>query len=180
MESPTKTKRIIYGAIAGLGIFAGAVGVASAATGQTTTSGDQPAATAPAAESHDANEPTIRSSVTVADNGKELSDAEEAAQLKGLAKTTEDEAKAAATAAVPGTVTKAELENEDGNVVYDIEIKGADGKVTEVIVDAGNGKVLHQEAEEADDHDSNDTKETNDSNGSAPEVTETTTATAGN
>ena len=51
--------------------------------------------------------------------------------------------------AVPGTVHETELETSDnGYVVYDIEIAGDDGKGHEVIVDAGNGKVLHQDLEE--------------------------------
>ena len=54
--------------------------------------------------------------------------------------------------AVPGTVHETELETSDnGYVVYDIEIAGDDGKGHEVIVDAGNGKVLHQDLEEEAD-----------------------------
>jgi hypothetical protein len=53
---------------------------------------------------------------------------------------------------VPGTVHETELEtSENGYVVYDIEIAGDDGKGHEVIVDAGNGKVLHQDLEEEAD-----------------------------
>jgi len=57
--------------------------------------------------------------------------------------------------AVPGTVHETELETSDnGYAVYDIEIAGEDGKGHEVKVDAGNGKVLHQDLEEqADDSD---------------------------
>jgi uncharacterized membrane protein YkoI len=51
--------------------------------------------------------------------------------------------------AVPGTVHETELETcHNGYVVYDIEIAGHDGKGHEVIVDAGNGKVIHQDLEE--------------------------------
>ena len=51
--------------------------------------------------------------------------------------------------AVPGTVRETELEASDnGYVVYEIEIAGDDGKGHEVIVDAGNGKILHQDLEE--------------------------------
>ena len=53
---------------------------------------------------------------------------------------------------VPGTVHETELETSDnGYVVYDIEIAGDDGKEHEVKVDAGNGKVLHQDLEEEAD-----------------------------
>jgi uncharacterized membrane protein YkoI len=51
--------------------------------------------------------------------------------------------------AVPGTVHETELETTDnGYAVYEIEIAGEDGKAHEVTVDAGNGKVLHQDLEE--------------------------------
>ena len=54
--------------------------------------------------------------------------------------------------AVPGTVHETELETSDnGYVVYDVEIAGDDGKGHEVIVDARNGKVLHQDLEEEAD-----------------------------
>src|SRR5215218_332587 len=54
--------------------------------------------------------------------------------------------------AVPGTVHETELETSDnGYVVYEIEIAGDDGKGHEVIVDAGNGKILHQDLEEETD-----------------------------
>lgn len=81
----------------------------------------------------------------------EMSDAEEAAALEGLATITPEDATAAALAAVPGTAGAAELEDEDGFVVYEVEVTAADGTVTEVIVDAGDGSVLAQEAEDADD-----------------------------
>jgi uncharacterized membrane protein YkoI len=80
--------------------------------------------------------------------------------------------------AAPGTVHETELETSDnGYLVYDIEIAGKDGKAHEVTVDAGNGKVLHQDLEEeadepdgrgeteAADDDSDDTEEADDGSG---------------
>jgi uncharacterized membrane protein YkoI len=64
------------------------------------------------------------------------------AELPALAKLSFDDALKAARTAVPGSVIKAELEVEDGNLQYSFEIVGADKKVTEVEIDAGNGKVL--------------------------------------
>lgn len=158
MKSPSKTKRVVYGAIGGLGLFAGAAGLASATTGQSTT----PTSVSASSEQGDGNEtPTYQSSVQspetpeAAENGVEQSDAAEAAQLAPLAKVSETDASAAATAAVPGTVAKVELSNENGNVVYDVEVKAADGTKTDVTIDAGNGKVLGQETE-ADEHDGED------------------------
>ena len=56
-----------------------------------------------------------------------------------------------ALAEVPGAVQETELEREDGNQVYEIEIVNADGAEIEVAVDAQSGKVLDIEAEDGDD-----------------------------
>jgi uncharacterized membrane protein YkoI len=68
----------------------------------------------------------------------------ESERLQSLARITPEQAQAAALAQVPGTVKKVELENEDGNVVYGVEIKTAKGE-SDVKVDAGDGHVLHVE-----------------------------------
>ena len=65
-----------------------------------------------------------------------------AADLPALAKISFDAALRAALVAVPGNVIKAELEVEDGNLMYSFEIVAANKKVTEVEIDAGDGKVL--------------------------------------
>ena len=94
-----------------------------------------------AAEANEANE---------SKEGKEGEEAEDKAEgaeserLKSLARITPEQAQAAALAQVPGTVRKVELENEDGNVVFGIEIKTANGE-SDVKVDAGDGRVLHVE-----------------------------------
>lgn len=67
------------------------------------------------------------------------------------AKVTQQEAEAAALAVQPGQVVKAELDDEDGYLVWQVDVKHAKG-VTEIAVDAGNGKALAAEAEENDDH----------------------------
>ncbi len=64
------------------------------------------------------------------------------AGLPALAKITFSQALEAALTRVPGGVIKAELEVEDGNLVYSFEIVNAQQKVVEVEVDAGNGQVL--------------------------------------
>jgi len=86
------------------------------------------------------------------EKGEEAEDKAEGAEserLKSLARITPEQASAAALAQVPGTVMKVGLENEDGNVVYGVEIKTADGK-SDVKVDAGDGRVLHVEKEGED------------------------------
>ena len=65
--------------------------------------------------------------------------------VAALAKISEAQARQAAAAAVPGTVIRAEIENENGCAVYGVKIKSADGKIHDVKVDAGTGAVVHQE-----------------------------------
>ena len=76
---------------------------------------------------------------------------ESQAEFAKHAKVTQQEAEAAALAALPGEVVKAKLDDEDGYLVWQIDVKHATG-VTEVAVDAGNAKVLAMEAEDDDDH----------------------------
>jgi uncharacterized membrane protein YkoI len=71
----------------------------------------------------------------------------ETAKLTSLAKIDASRAAAAAVAKVPGTVLKTELDNENGNLVYSVEIKQASNEVRDVKVDAGNGAVLHVDAD---------------------------------
>ncbi|GAA3003086.1 hypothetical protein JCM13580A_19540 [Streptomyces drozdowiczii] len=44
--------------------------------------------------------------------------------------------------AVPGTVTEAELDEEDGRLVWELEVYGKDKVWRDVTVDAGSGEVL--------------------------------------
>ncbi len=76
------------------------------------------------------------------------------AEFAKHARVTQQEAEAAALAVMPGQVVKAKLDDEDGYLVWQIDIKHAKG-VTEVAVDAGNAKPLAMEAEEDDDHHDN-------------------------
>ncbi len=62
--------------------------------------------------------------------------------LEKLAKISQTDAEKIALKKVYGTVVKTSLDNENGYVVYSVEIKDTQGKVFEVKVDAGNGKVL--------------------------------------
>ena len=78
----------------------------------------------------------------------EAQDDEAGGQLEGLARIDRAAAEKAALGAVPGQVKETELENENGFVVYGVEIQGKDGRLHEVVVDAGNGKVLAQEMED--------------------------------
>jgi uncharacterized membrane protein YkoI len=68
------------------------------------------------------------------------------ADLVKDAKVTIDQAIKTAMEKVPGTVVEAELEKKHGKTVWEVEILGADGKVTEVHIDAGTGTVIDTEA----------------------------------
>ncbi|WP_235603321.1 PepSY domain-containing protein [Thermoanaerobacter sp. YS13] len=117
----------------------------SAVTSTVTTQSDQ--------QNINEQQPMYQGTIKVAnsqdnaiDNEKNLKDSEaqDNAQLASLAKITPDQAKAAALKVVPGTVTKVNLDNENGYLVYSVEIKTNTGLV-DVKVDAGNGAVLAQE-----------------------------------
>jgi len=70
--------------------------------------------------------------------------------LQKMAKISKAAAEKNALAKVSGSVSKSELEVEDGCLVYsfDIKVAGKSG-AEEVMVDAGNGKVLSQKHESA-------------------------------
>ncbi len=65
-----------------------------------------------------------------------------------MATITPEEATTAALAAVPGTAGAAELDSENGYVVYSVPITGAGGTTVDVKVDAGSGAVLAQETDD--------------------------------
>jgi len=94
-------------------------------------------------------EPSYQSSITVPEP--------EPAGLDSMAKITADQAKEAALAANTGaTATQVELDNENGNLVWGVELNtGADVKV-----DAGNGKVLHTDQPDANEAGEEKAKET--------------------
>jgi len=93
--------------------------------------------------------PSYDSSIRVDDAQYEgTSETDEAAALAGLATITPEQAKAAALEANPGaTVVKVELDNENGALVYSVEL----GNGLDVKVDAGNGAILSTGQEDADE-----------------------------
>jgi len=56
----------------------------------------------------------------------------------------------AASKQFPGKVLTAELENENGYLVYGVEIATPDGQIMDVKVDAGNGKILKADRDRKD------------------------------
>jgi uncharacterized membrane protein YkoI len=96
------------------------------------------------AESSEENEADESKESNKGEEAEDKAEGGESERLKSLARITPEQASAAALAQVPGTVKKVELENEDGNVVYGVEIKTTNGE-SDVKVDAGDGRVLHVE-----------------------------------
>jgi uncharacterized membrane protein YkoI len=85
---------------------------------------------------------TSSTAVNQASNDGKSDEASEAAALASQAKISLEQAKAAALAANPGTsVVKAELDNENGALVYSVELSNG----SDVKVDAGNAAILHTE-----------------------------------
>ena len=73
------------------------------------------------------------------------------ADYPSLAKLTPAQAVQKALAAVPGRLLKTGLENENGFLVYGVEVVTADKGIVEVKVDAGSGKILAKNLDKADD-----------------------------
>ncbi len=73
------------------------------------------------------------------------------AAYPSLATVTFEQAAQKAIEAVPGSVLKTQLEDENGFLVYEIEMVTPDLKVMEIKVDAGSGEVLAMGPDEQDD-----------------------------
>jgi len=80
------------------------------------------------------------------------------ANYANLSKVTLDQAIASALKAQPGKIIKAELENEDGYLVWGVEI-ASNNQINEVKVDAGNAKVLKIEKDKLDSEKESSEKE---------------------
>ena len=72
-------------------------------------------------------------------------DESKVADLAKTAKVTIQDAIKTASEKMAGTVIEAELERKHGKTVWEVEIVGADGKVTEVHIDAASGAVIDTE-----------------------------------
>ena len=75
------------------------------------------------------------------------------------AKLSMEEAIATAKTKFPGQVLEAELENEEGKAVYEIEIASTNGVVTEIKVDAQTGELLGSEIEDQDEQEQSEGKD---------------------
>jgi len=87
------------------------------------------------------------------DNGKkEMDETREAVEMSKTAKVTVEQAIKTATEKMAGKVIEAELEKKHGKAVWEVEIVGEDGKVTEVHVDADSGAVVATEEKKEKEH----------------------------
>ncbi len=117
------------------------------------------------AVSQEKRQPAYKSSIQVMDQksggehgerGKRHGEAAEAAHLAPLAKIDLTHATAAALAQVPGKALRTALDDENGDLVYSVEVQTTAGEVKDVKVDAGTGVVLHVEAVGTADGDEDD------------------------
>lgn len=76
------------------------------------------------------------------------------------AKVTMEEAIQTAKTKFPGRVMEAELESEDGALVYEVEIVSASGETQEIEIDAQSGKILDSDSESANEKGDDDANET--------------------
>lgn len=144
VASMSRKKRILSGGF--LGILALAVVVGSLLTGGAFAQGSKSSQVDTEAN---AQAPSYASDIRVEETQNEgKSEAEEVEALANLAVITLEQAKEAALAANPGTtVVKVELDNENGALVYSVELSNG----LDVKVDAGNGAILHTEQANTDE-----------------------------
>lgn len=123
----SRSRKVLITTATAVGLLGGSAAVAAAASGGSGAS--------------DGNNPAYTSSVTAPDNENQQG-------LASLATITGAQARHAAEAATGGTARTAELENENGSVVYGVAVTLPDGRKLDLKVDAGNGKVLAREADQ--------------------------------
>lgn len=175
-----RNKAVVAG-LATAAALAGGVGVAAAGgppappnSGAASDQAEQPegAEGSEGTEGAEEQEPSLNGSVAATEVEGET-EQQEATRLASDATVSQAAAEAAALQAVPGTVTASELGNENGSVVWEVDVQKADGSAVEVKVDAGNGTVLAQETGDEGDEGTSDNGEHED--GEQDEAGEATT-----
>ena len=98
----------------------------------------------------DEQDPDYTGTATIAVDEATLpeDEAAEAEALAALATVGQADAESAALATVSGEVLEAELDDENGFVIWSIEVRDGAGTVHDVAIDAGNGQVLGTQADE--------------------------------
>lgn len=138
---------LIFGIVTGLGAYKARAAETEAPVTQTDIQQEK---------QKDEQNPAYSSSIQT-NNPQDTSELEgkdnevlESSSLQSLAKINAEEAKATALKAVQGKIMNISLDNENGNVVYSVEVQTAKG-ITDVKVDAGNGQILAQDNEQDND-----------------------------
>ncbi len=147
-----KLNKRFAGALVGAALLVGTIGSGAVFAQQAKPTATPPAVQQETDRDDQAHEPAYTGSIAVPQEQQEgKSEADEATALQGMAKISADQAKAAAVSANPGTTaSKADLEDENGVLVYAVTLSNG----VEVKVDAGNAQVLH--TEQADQNDEKD------------------------
>ncbi len=163
-------KKLIVGALAATALtMGGGAAIAAQQAPETTGDGIRQEEQEPSykgsiqapADKEEQNEAAEGRETPESEATEEKQEAAEAQQLQSLAKIDQKAAEQAALQEVPGTVKDAELGNENGSVVWEVEVAGNDGTLYEVKVDAGNGQVLHQETEDDEGSEQGEANEAN-------------------
>jgi len=134
MLATGRIKRLGVGVATAVGLALGGAALAGAAQNPSASETDQ------------TQDPSYGSSISAPEKDYG-SEAEESKALQDLATISPQQARDAALAQVPGEAGKTELENENGSIVYSVEITDSSGAAHDMKVDAGNGRVVHQENE---------------------------------
>lgn len=153
MNSTSKNRTTLIGALAGLALVGG--GTLAGLSGANAATTPPAPVTQPAPDNQakgEQQEPKLNGSIAVPETAAEQTDAQESAQLAALATIDAKKAEAAAIASVPGSsVVSSGLGNENGFLVYEVTVKDSSGTMSEVKIDAGNATVLATEAAEHGD-----------------------------
>lgn len=80
-------------------------------------------------------------------------------QFPSLAKINSQEAVTIAQQAYKGSIISVGLENEDGFLIYAVNVAGSTQGVHEILVDAGNGKILADQSKGSGHKEENDEEE---------------------
>ncbi|MGD6743260.1 PepSY domain-containing protein [Streptomyces sp. BH106] len=129
-----KRRTTVISAIAAVALLGGGTATAFAVTGD------------------DGSSSAAQSSVRVKDDDGVSDNQEEINEVKG-AKVSAEDAIAAALKHTPGTAVGADLDSDDGRLVWDVDVIGSGNKWQHVEVDPGTGKVLGSHTERDDDGD---------------------------
>lgn len=157
-----QTKKLLVGALAATALSIGS-GAAIAAQQAPDTTGANGTNGAKQEQQDPSYKGSVKAPTDKAENeaAEKKQEATESQKLQSLAKIDQAAAEKAALDAVPGTANAAELGNENGYVVWDVEVAGQGGEVTDVKVDAGNGQLL---AQETGDNEGSEKSEANEAN----------------